>query len=226
MSDPLFREVDEAMRQDQLKALWDRYGIFILAGAFLIVATVGGLKGWQYWQVQRAADSGTRFEGALSLIDEGKSAEAEGALQEIANGGPAGYQTLARFRLAATSVKAGETTKAVADYDALAEDTSLGAGLRDLARVRAAALRVNEAGLDEMKTRLASMADGSGPWRHSARELLGLSAYRAGDMAEAGRQFTAAAADTAAPPRLKQRAEMMMALINKPADGVAAAPKS
>lgn len=226
MSDPLFREVDEAIRQDQLKALWDRYGMFALAGAFLIVATVGGIKGWQYWQAQRAAEMGSRFEGAVALMEEGKTEEAELALREIADGGPAGYRTLARFRLAAAKIKSGAAGEAVNDYDALAADSSIGDSLQDLARIRAATLRMDEADVDEMKNRLGGLADGASPWRHSARELLGLTAFRAGDMTEAARQFTAAAADAAAPPRLRQRAEMMLALINKPEEGAGAAPKS
>lgn len=226
MSDPLFREVDEAVRQDQLKALWDRYGVFMLAGAFLIVATVGGIKGWQYWQAQRAAEAGARFEGALALMDEGKADDADKALREIAGDGPAGYQVLARFRLAAAKVDSGVPAEAVAAYDDLAGDDSIGEGLRDLARIRAATLRMDEANLDEMKTRLEGLAGGAGPWRHSARELIGLAAFRAGDMTEAAKQFTAAASDAAAPPRLRQRAEMMLALINKPAGDSGSEPKS
>lgn len=225
MSDPLFREVDEAVRQDQIKALWDRYGIFVIAGALLIVATVGGIKGWQYWQAQRAAEAGARFEGAQALIAEGKTGDAEAALQKLADSGPSGYQTLSRFRLAAAKVDAGQTEQAVAAYDGLSADTSIESSLRQLAGIHAASLRVDAAELSEMKTRLGKIADGSGPWRHSARELLGLAAFRAGAMAEAEKYFTAAAGDSAAPPRLRQRAEMMLALVEKPADAASGAAK-
>ncbi|MGE3627882.1 MAG: hypothetical protein AB7G34_16095, partial [Hyphomicrobiales bacterium] len=162
----------------------------------------------------------------VALMEEGKTEEAELALREIADGGPAGYRTLARFRLAAAKIKSGAAGEAVNDYDALAADSSIGDSLQDLARIRAATLRMDEADVDEMKNRLGGLADGASPWRHSARELLGLTAFRAGDMTEAARQFTAAAADAAAPPRLRQRAEMMLALINKPEEGAGAAPKS
>ena len=38
----LFDEVDEDVRRDQLKRLWDRYSIYIVAGALLII--VGHVK--------------------------------------------------------------------------------------------------------------------------------------------------------------------------------------
>ena len=44
----LFDEVDEDVRRDQLKKLWDQYSIYIIAGALLIIAAVGGWRGYQY----------------------------------------------------------------------------------------------------------------------------------------------------------------------------------
>jgi hypothetical protein len=43
----LFDEVDEDVRRDQLKKLWEQYSIYIVAGAFLIVAAVGGWRGYR-----------------------------------------------------------------------------------------------------------------------------------------------------------------------------------
>jgi len=40
----LFDEVDEEVRREQLKKLWDKYSIFIIAAAILIVAAVGGYR--------------------------------------------------------------------------------------------------------------------------------------------------------------------------------------
>ena len=47
----------------------------------------------------------------------------------------------------------------------------------------------------------------------SARELLGLSAYKLNNMAEADKQFTALAADESTPTNMRERADMMLALI-------------
>ena len=44
----LFDEVDEEVRRDQLKKLWDKYSLFIIALAILVVAGVGGWRGYQY----------------------------------------------------------------------------------------------------------------------------------------------------------------------------------
>ncbi len=41
----IFHEVDEEVRRDQFKKLWDRYSIYIVAFAVLIVAGIGAWRG-------------------------------------------------------------------------------------------------------------------------------------------------------------------------------------
>lgn len=216
MSDGDFvREVDEAVRQEEMKRLWDRYGIYILFGAVAIVAGVAGYKGWVYWQQTQSANAGARFTGALTLNEEGKTEDAVTAFRDIASQGPAGYRALSLFQLAAAAVKAGKTAEAVKAYDELAADSSVDTVLRGFATIQAAMLLVDEAGLDEIKQRVGSLAEGTGPWRHSAREILGLVAYRTGDNALAESYFTRALVDPGIPQNMRRRAEMMLALVVK-----------
>ena len=61
----LFDEVDEEVRRDQLKRLWDQYSIYIVAGALLIIAAVGGWRGYQYLEAKKAAEAGSAFDAAV-----------------------------------------------------------------------------------------------------------------------------------------------------------------
>jgi hypothetical protein len=214
MSDDSFlREVDEAVRHDQYKALWDKYGVYVLVLAALLVAGVAAYKGWTYWQVRQAQEAGTEFTRALALeagADPDKSREAFAALAES---GPQGYQVLSRFQLAAADVKAGETEKAVAAYDALAVDGDVDPILQDLATLQAAALRLDSADYAEMERRLKGLITSNSAWRFSARELLGLSAFRHDDMRNAENQFSALLTDQGTPPNMRERANVMLALI-------------
>ena len=85
--------------------------------------------------------------------------------------------------------------------------------LRDVARVRAALILVDTAPAQEIQDRLGDLADADGPWRHSAREVIALSLYRAGDHAGADAEYDRIMADAATPVGLRGRAEMMRALI-------------
>jgi hypothetical protein len=211
--DSFLREVDGAVRQDQYKKLWDDYGVYALAGLLLIVAAVAAYKGWSYWQERQAQEAGAKFSEALTLEGGTDDAKAHDLLASLAAQGPEGYRVLARFQLAAAEAKAGDLDKAVADYDALASDAGADQILQGHAALQAAALRLDKADYAEMDRRLKGLIDSNGAWRFSARELLGLSAYRLNDMREAERQFSALIGDEDTPPNLRERADMMLALI-------------
>ena len=208
----IFHEVDEEVRRERLQKLWDRYSIYIIALAVLIVAAIGGWRGYEYWQAKQAAAAGVAFESALNLSEAGKHAEAEAAFAKVAAEAPAGYHTLARLRAAAELAQT-KRADAVKAYDELAADTSLGATLQDLAAVRAGMLMVDSAPLSDMRRRLDPVAEPGHTFRHSARELLALSAWRNHDFTAARRYIDMIATDAETPPGTRARADVLSALI-------------
>ena len=73
MSDDSFiREVNEELRQDQAKALWDSYGAFVIGTAVAVVLVTAGWVAWDYWTSSRANKSGDDFSLALRLANQGK----------------------------------------------------------------------------------------------------------------------------------------------------------
>jgi hypothetical protein len=208
----LFNEVDEEVRRDQLKKLWDKYSIFIIAGALLIIAGVGGWRGYQYLEAKKAAEAGVAFDKAVELSEANKHTEAEAAFNDLAAKAPSGYRMLARLR-AAAEVASRDPKAAAKLYDDIAADRSIGAEQRDLARIRAAGLLVDSAPYSEMLQRLESSTGPEATFRHTARELLALSAWRANDTAAARKWLDLIANDGETPPSLRSRAEAMQALL-------------
>jgi hypothetical protein len=208
----LFDEVDEEVRREQLKRLWDRYSIFIIAAALLIVAGVGGWRGYQYLEANKAAEAGAAFDKAVELSDQNKHAEAESAFNDLAAKAPSGYRMLARLR-AAAEVASRDPKAAAKMYDDIAADRSIGAEQQDLAKVRAAGLLVETSGYPEMLQRLESSTGPEAAFRHTARELLALSAWRANDATAARKWLDLIANDGETPPSLRSRAEALQALL-------------
>ena len=208
----LFDEVDEEVRREQLKKLWDKYQIYIIALAVLIIAAVGGWRGYQYLEAKKAAEAGDAFNKAIELSEQGKHAEAEAAFADLAAKAPSGYRTLARFRGAGEA--ASRDPKAGAKmFDDIAADRSVGPELQALARLRAAGLLVDTASYAEMKQRLEADTPPSATFRHSARELLALSAWRANDSAATRQWLDMIALDGDTPQGLRSRAEALQALL-------------
>jgi hypothetical protein len=208
----LFDEVDEEVRREQLKKLWDKYSIYIIALAILIVAGVGGWRGYQYLEAKKAAEAGAAFDRAAELADQNKHAEAEAAFADLAAKAPSGYRTLARLRTAA-EIAARDKAAAAKMFDDIAADSSVAASERDLARLRAAQLLLETTAYPGMLQRLEPVAGKDGAFRHSARELLALSAWKANDATAARQWLDMIANDGETPPGLRSRAEALQALL-------------
>ena len=208
----IFDEVNEDVRRDQLKKLWEKYSIFIIALAVLIIAGVGGWRGYQYLEAKKAAEAGAAFDKAAELSEANKHAEAEAAFADLAAKAPSGYRILARLR---TAAEAANRDKPVAAkmFDDIAADSSVGAPERDLARIRAAQLLLETTTYPNMLQRLESATAQDATFRHTARELLALSAWRANDATATRRWLDLIVNDGATPPGLRSRAEALQALL-------------
>jgi hypothetical protein len=208
----LFDEVDEEVRREQLKKLWDRYSLFIIAAAILVVLAVGGWRGYQYLEAKKAAEAGDAFNKATDLSDQGKHDEAEKAFADLATKAPYGYRVLSQFRAAGEA--AARDPKAAAEmFDKLAADSSIGAERQELARVRAAGLLVDTASYADMKQRLEKDTVPEATFHHVARELLALSAFHANDIAATRQWLDEISADADTPPSLRSRAQALQGLL-------------
>ena len=208
----IFQEVDEEVRKERLLQLWQRYGNVLIAVCILIVVGVGGWRGYEWWQNRKAAESGAAFESAVRLAETGKHQEAEAAFAKLAADGSAGYRPLARLREAA-ELAGTDRAAAVKAYDDIAADRNAGPVIQDLAAVRAGLLLVDTAPYSEILKRLEPQTAAEKPFRHTARELLALSAWKSGDMAAAKQWATMIITDPLTPQGTRSRAEVLTELI-------------
>ena len=208
----LFSEVDQDLRREQLKRIWDRYSLLIIAVAILIIGGVGGWRGYTYFETKKAVEAGAAFDRAADLSEQKKHAEAEAAFTKLAAEAPSGYRALARLR-AASEAASRDPAAAVKMYDDVIADSGVPATERDLARIRSGGLLVDSAAYDALLPRLEPATTLTGTYRHTARELLALSAWRANNAVATRQWLDMIANDGETPATLRTRAEALQALL-------------
>jgi hypothetical protein len=209
----IFKEVDEEVRREQLKKLWQRYGNYIAAACIIVVVAVGGWRGYEWWQAKKAAESGAAFEQAAALAASGKHEEAEAAFAKLATDGTAGYRILARLREAAQIART-DPKAAIKAYEEIAAEGTADQVMGDFAMLRAGYLLVDTASYGDLKTVLEPLTGANRAFRHSARELLALSAWKAGDTGAARQWADVILTDPQSPPGARSRAEVLSQLIS------------
>jgi hypothetical protein len=211
MSD-IFREVDEDMRRDKAAAFWRRHGSKVIVVLALVVVATAGWRFYEYRQRLAAEVASSRYEEALKLIREQRGDEAEKVLAEAATTEHKGYAVLSRFRLAAQMSQRDVDAGANA-YDVLAADAKVDATMRELATLRAIMLRKDNVDAKDTVAKLTPLAAPNKPWRHQARELLGLTALKSADYETAGRYFDQLVIDSETPQSMRSRAQLYLALV-------------
>jgi hypothetical protein len=207
----VFREVDEEVRREQLKKLWERYQWLIVGVVLLVVVGVGGWRVYEWWQTRLAAQVGTQFENAIALVDKGEHAEAEKAFAQIVANGTPSYRELARIRQAA-ALATSDPAAATEIYKQISADSSVEPVLRDLASLRAATLLIDAGSHVDARKLLEPLAQPGRDFRHAARELLALNAYKAGDRPGALKWYGTILTDAETPASSRSRVEMLIAL--------------
>ena len=219
------REVQEQIRNEKLKKLWDNYGTYAIGAVVAFVLSIGIYQQVVHSQLVAAQTAGARYEAARQLAADNKAAEAATAFAAIAKDGPKGYATLARLQQAAADAQSSDkTAQAVTAYEAIAADTGADSLLRDLARLQAAALLLDAADWTEMQNRLTPLVDERNAFRANARELLGLAARKANRTDDARKLFIQILCDSKASKSLKDRASGYMTGIVAADLGKTAAP--
>ncbi|MGB3898702.1 MAG: tetratricopeptide repeat protein [Mesorhizobium sp.] len=211
--DNFIREVNEEFRKERVKVLWDRYGAFVVAAVVLVLLGTAGYVGYRYWDETRANASGDAYSQALALADSGKTDEAIAAFTQLEKDGYGAYPLLARMRAATVKADGGDFAAAIQDFDAVAADNAIPSILRDMARLRAALLLVDHGSFADVSSRVESLTGDTNPLRHSAREALGLAAWKDGKNADALKLFDQIIADETAPGGVRERATVMAGLI-------------
>lgn len=204
MSD-IFREVEEELRQERLKKLWQKFGPAVIGVAVLIVVATGGYRLWEWYSFRQAAQASDRFFAAVELARDEAHADAATAFGEVAEGGY-GLAEFAELRAASALASAGDVPTAIAAYDAVAADGSVDRLIRDVARIRAGYLELDLTDVASVRARVDGLTAPDHPFRFMANEVLGVAHFKAGEKVEALRLFSAISQDPAAPSEIRDRA--------------------
>lgn len=226
-NETFYREVDEELRKEQLKSLWQRYGLLAIGAVILLLAAIGGYIWWQNRQQEQA---GERAEALIAVFDQvqaGKAKEALPKLEPIAQEGDPGYRAAALLTKADIAVQQGNNQAAVAAFRQVAEEEDLAQPYRQLALIRQTTVEFDRIPPAEVIRRLQPLAQAGNPWFGSAGELVALAYLKQKQPQRAAPIFAALAKDETLPSSIRTRAvQMASALGADTASDAAGAGKS
>ncbi|MEL6093263.1 tetratricopeptide repeat protein [Bartonella schoenbuchensis] len=211
--DSFIHEVNEELRQEKVRAFWGRYSFLIIVSAIIFVLAIAVYQIYHYGQMNKASKIGDIFITSLNLADSLQFDEAMNQLESVKTSDFGEYPFLARLREASLLMQQGNAVKSVEVFDAVAADKNAPQILQRVAKIRAAYILVDIGTFDDVKKRAKDMANDIDPMRMSAREVLGLAAYKANKIDDAIYYFQKISEENVLGLKIIDRAKIMLELI-------------
>ena len=217
-NEAFMREVDDAVRQDQLLGFWRRFGKWLAAA---VVIGLLAFAAWLYWDHrsnQQSAENAEKLSKVLEVTAGGGVPDAK-ELDALTDAGQPGYRASALLAKAAVAVRNKDTKGALAIYKQMAADDGLAQPYRDLALVRQTSLEFDSLKPEDVVARLKPLAIAGDPWFGSAGEMTAIAYMKMRKYDLAGPLFAALAKDSKVPQTIRSRARQMAGLLGVDAIG-------
>jgi hypothetical protein len=203
------REVDEALREDELLSAFRRYAVPVGAVLAAGLLALGGYLWWSSHEADIRAGQAEQIVLALDKVDGGQQDAAFAQLTPVAQNGTAGDRAAARMLQAGIATRQGKLAQATQLLAEIAADDHAPKPFRDLATVRSVALNFDKLAPAEVIARLRPLAVPGAPFFGSAGELVGVAYLKQGHQDLAAPLFGTIARDPDVPDSLRARARQL-----------------
>lgn len=209
----LLREVDDAVRKDQLDSAVKQYGWSIAGALALGLAAFGG---WLYWSDHREGQIEERSEKLVAAFDRLEAGQIEQAgedLVALSEDGSSATAISAKLARAGIALRDNRQAEAIELYESIAGDADAPKPYRDLAMIRSVAAQFDKLEPQVVIDRLKPLATPGNPWFGSAGELVAMAYMKQGNEELAGPLFAAIAKDEDVPQTLRSRTRQLAGLL-------------
>lgn len=168
----LMREVDEAVRTEEVTGALRKYGIGV---GILLVLALAAFGGYLYWDNATEAKNEGQSEALIQAMDELESGNLDAADADLAamgdDLGPGAMASAGMLR-AAIALEQGRLADGIAHYERVIANEDAPQPMRDASLIRLVSANYDNMDPQAVIDRLAGLAVEGNPWFGSAGELV------------------------------------------------------
>ncbi|MCI5544352.1 MAG: tetratricopeptide repeat protein [Azospirillum sp.] len=214
MQDAFIREVDEDLKNESMKKLWDKYGLFVLLIVIVSLTVAVSYESIKSWYIKRAENRTEGYAVALSMQNQGLFDDSLEALDSIINQKMGTYAELAEMQKANILLEQNKEKESLALLEKIANDKSRSQQLRDTALIKLASYRQDGATFEEMSELLSSITKSKdNAWYAVAEDMLATILLRDGNIEQAKEIYNALLENQDTPDDLKNRIKDILSVL-------------
>lgn len=209
------REVSEEVKNDNLKQMWEKYGIYIILLVVLALLAAVSYEGFKNWQRTRSETWSDTYAYALNLENQGKYDESLEVLEKMEQTGGNIYSNVAKLQTANILFEQGKTDEAVDILEEIVADKSINKKLRDVSTIKLASYKLDSGSYEEIEALLKPLIEENGSWANIAKEMMAMAAIREGNIDAARTLYRELLNTPNLPEALKMRVQDMLSVLDE-----------
>lgn len=213
--DAFIREIDEELKNEKLKKIWDKYGLFIIIFIIAAISAAVSFETFKSWNEKRNQEFSDTYAYALNLQNQGRYAEAMEVLDKLQKSKKAIYSDIAEIQMANIMVEQNKIEEAIAVLENVVKDKDFNPQMKEIATIKLASYKLDYAPSEEIQEMLAPLVRQNGVWTNIAKEMLAMLAVRDGDLDRAKTLYQEISVAANTPESLKARAQDMLNVIEE-----------
>lgn len=213
--DAFIREIDEELKNEKLKKIWDKYGLFIIIFIIAAISAAVSFETFKSWNEKRNQEFSDTYAYALNLQNQGRYAEAMEVLDKLQKSKKAIYSDIAEIQMANIMVEQNKIEEAIAVLENVVKDKDFNPQMKEIATIKLASYKLDYAPSEEIQEMLTPLVRQNGVWTNIAKEMLAMLAVRDGDLDRAKTLYQEISVAANTPESLKARAQDMLNVIEE-----------
>jgi len=212
MTESFIQEVTEDVKNDNLKAFWNKYGLYIILFVIISVSTAVGFETIKTWRQKQFQEKTQAYISAM--IEQGNYDKSISALEKIVIGNYGIYSQLARIQIADILFEQNKTEEAINMLQAIIDNSEINSKVRNLAILKLATYKVDTASIEEISELLKPIIEENNAWSPLAQDMIAMSAIKSGDFQKARTIYTQLLQNANLSDNFKSRIQDMLSALS------------
>lgn len=214
--DAFILEVNEELKNEKIKHIWEKYGLFIIAVVTISLTAAISFETIKGWYNKKFQDISDAYSAAVVLQEQEKYDESNKILQAVEEKADNHiYAQLVQFQQANILLEQNKTDEAITILQNIINDEKSDKSLKEIAIIKIASYKLENATFEDIEALLKGMVEEKGNWTVIAQEILAMSAIKHKNLEKAKELYTSILTNPETPENIKNKAQDMLLLLNE-----------
>ena len=214
--DAFILEVNEELKNDRIRDIWNRYGLYIIAFVAVALTAAVSFESFKSWHDKKYQNISDVYAVAVAMQNQGKYDESLRILKDLEkNAGNSIYEQLAILQSANILAEQDKMAEAAETLQQFVARDDVNKSLRDVATIKLVSYQLETKPYAEVEAMLKPLIEENGNWTAIAQEMLAMAAIYAKNFNQAKELYTKITDSENVPDELKSRAQDMLLILGE-----------